>query len=296
MFKKLNKVSEKISGIDKELFGRTISTWLDRVSFLHIMIIWITAIVMFGLIYHFFDSLEGHLLYVLRNNAVDDLTDAIYFSFVTATTIGFGDIIPFGYFKIVAVIEVIFGLLLLSVVTYNLVSLKQDIISSEIYEISLNERISRLRTSLSLFRQNLDALITKVDDGTIKKRSISELDNYIVSLQHALDETDRLIGKLINNQFIKNIDLFNLELLYDRIASSFEKMDELFLVIENTRFKWKTNTLVTHLSKCISINEQLFIKLTSSVQLPKETIYDLNKSNDNIISILKNKIKMENFK
>ena len=125
MFKKLNKVSEKISGIDKELFGRTISTWLDRVSFLHIMIIWITAIVMFGLIYHFFDSLEGHLLYVLRNNAVDDLTDAIYFSFVTATTIGFGDIIPFGYFKIVAVIEVIFGLLLLSVVTYKLVSLSR---------------------------------------------------------------------------------------------------------------------------------------------------------------------------
>ncbi|MBI2523367.1 two pore domain potassium channel family protein, partial [Candidatus Woesearchaeota archaeon] len=125
------------------------------------------------LVYHFLDSSENRLLYVLKNNAVDDLTDSIYFSFVTATTTGFGDIIPFGYFKIVAVMEVIFGLLLLSVVTYKLVSLKQDIISSEIYEISLNERISRLRSSLSLFRQNLDALISKVDDGTIKKRSIS---------------------------------------------------------------------------------------------------------------------------
>ena len=75
----------------------------------------------------------------------------------------------------------------------------------------MNERISRLRSSLALFRQNLDVLISKVEDGTIKKRSISELDNYIVSLQHALDETDRLIGKLINNKFIKNIDVVNLD-------------------------------------------------------------------------------------
>ncbi|MBI2523366.1 hypothetical protein HYW19_03180 [Candidatus Woesearchaeota archaeon] len=107
-----------------------------------------------------------------------------------------------------------------------------------------------------------------------------------------MDETDRLIGKLINNQFIKSIDVVNLELLYDRIATSFEKMDELFLALENAKFEWKTDTLITHLSKCISINEQLFIKLTSSAQLPKETIYDINKRNDNIISILKNKIKM----
>ena len=75
----------------------------------------------------------------------------------------------------------------------------------------MNERISRLRSSLALFRQNLDVLISKVEDGSIKKRSISELDNYIVSLQHALDETDRLIGKLINNKFIKNIDVVNLD-------------------------------------------------------------------------------------
>ncbi|MBI2523204.1 two pore domain potassium channel family protein, partial [Candidatus Woesearchaeota archaeon] len=95
MFKKLNKVREKISGIDKELFGRTISGWLDRISFLHILIIWITTIVIFGLVYHFLDSSENRLLYVLKNNAVDDLTDSIYFSFVTATTTGFGDIIPF---------------------------------------------------------------------------------------------------------------------------------------------------------------------------------------------------------
>jgi len=117
----------------------TLRDQIDRLKFKHIFLIWVSAIFFFGLIYHFSINSEAFLLYSKEGTHVSGIKDAIYFSFVTATTTGFGDIIPVGYFKTVAVIEVIFGLLLLAVVTSKLISIKQDAILSELYEFSLND-------------------------------------------------------------------------------------------------------------------------------------------------------------
>ncbi len=86
---------------------------------------------------------------------INNLPDSIYFSFVTATTTGFGDFLPQGWFKLIVIAEVICGLLLLALVTSKLVSIKQDILLKEIYDMSFYERINRLRSGLLLFRQNL---------------------------------------------------------------------------------------------------------------------------------------------
>ena len=146
------------------------SSWIDKLTFYHILFIWIVITALFGLAYYFLTDNNSYLLHVSEGKAVDNVMDAIYFSFIGSTTTGYGDIIPHGAFKFIYPFEVILALMLVAIVASKLVSVKQGIILSEIYDLSFYEKINELRSSLLLFRQNLSRVITNIENGSITKR------------------------------------------------------------------------------------------------------------------------------
>src|SRR3989344_6939090 len=100
----------------------------DKLTFFDMFMIWVLIISVFGVTFYFASDEASYLLYAKSNQAVSTLADSIYFSFITATSTGFGDIIPQGNFKTMAIFEVVFGLVLLATLTSKLVSIKEDAI------------------------------------------------------------------------------------------------------------------------------------------------------------------------
>jgi hypothetical protein len=104
---------------------RTLSDWLDRLRQLHrtrvlvlilglltthILEIWIYAV---G--YGALDGVEafGHIANATAQVSPRDWLDYIYFSFVTFTTVGYGDLVPVGPIRFVAATEALNGWVLL---------------------------------------------------------------------------------------------------------------------------------------------------------------------------------------
>ena len=85
------------------------------------------------------------------------LVEAIYFSSVTATSVGYGDIVPHGAARVVAVIEAIAGLVIFGCVVSKFVSRRQEALIGEIHHIAFEERLGRVRTNLLLVRAELEA-------------------------------------------------------------------------------------------------------------------------------------------
>ena len=135
MKEKFISLDEMVHKLTQERVNR-FTTWVDRVTFIHILVVWIVVISSFGIVYFLLASKNAYLLSTASNIPVQGIIDHIYFSFVTATTTGFGDIVPMGYFKLIAIVEVTFGFMLLAFVTSKLVSLKQNVLLDEIYDIS----------------------------------------------------------------------------------------------------------------------------------------------------------------
>ena len=140
----------------------SLSPWLDFLTVPTAILLWMGVIFFFGLFYHFASDAYSFLYYVPEEQPVSSLSDAVYFSFIAAMTGGMGTILPFGLFKVLIIIEVIFSLLLVAIITSKLVSLKQDVILNELYEHYFNDKVGKLRSSLLLFRQSLDRLMNKV--------------------------------------------------------------------------------------------------------------------------------------
>ena len=278
---------KKIDKVISNLNRKRLRDWIDRLTFPHILIVWFSVILLFGLFYYFFADESSHLFYVHEGASIQEIRDAIYFSFVTATTTGFGDIIPLGFFKFIAILEVVFGLLLLAIVTSKLVSIKQNAILTEVYNISFKEKINRLRSSLLLFRQNLDRLMSKLEEGNLRHRDINALTVYISSFEDALHETSALIDTDLHNEFIKNLGPVNTELIFNSILHSLEKLHETIQSFEEHKVEWRDGTF-EHIKRCIDFVERLFSILSSSKSLPKEIIQDLYSRKNAILSLLKN--------
>ncbi|MEK6900314.1 MAG: potassium channel family protein [Nanoarchaeota archaeon] len=263
---------------------------LDKIKFYQILLFWFFLIFLFGVIYYFFlGRLGADLVSTVSKQPITKATDAVYFSFITATSTGFGDIIPIGFFKVMAIAEVTLGLLLLALVTSKLVSIKQDIILEEIYEMSFKEKINRLRSSLLLFRQHASRIMTHIETDTIDKREINDLYIYIHGMETVLEEMLPLINPEGKNIFTKSIDPVNTELLVNSGLQSFERLLELLNTLSNSKLDWKRPVTISTIRRCILLNSDLYNSLKSSAK-KISGFTETKADNERIIAAIENLI------
>ena len=257
----------KLNGLLKEMKEKKMSVWLDRVTLPKVLLFWLFMVVFFGLIYHFSNDSSSYLTNVIDDKPSRSLLESIYFSFMTSTTAAFGDIIPSGFFKLMVITEVIFGLLLLAIVTSKLVSIKQDIILNEIYEMSFNERINSFRSTLIMFKQNIDYMIGRIEEGNIKRREVGYLNHvYLSSFENTLSEINYLTGRA-DHDFIKKIDPVRIELLLNSIITSYEKISSVIERLRNKKLEWNRQMTISLLDSCISQTESIFSNIAKSKQI-----------------------------
>ncbi len=216
-----------------------VRNWLDRLRFSHIFLVWMCMVVLYGLFYYYFTNSVNYLYDTLNYAHIHNVWESLYFSFVTATTTGFGDIVPIGSFKAIAIAEVITGLLVLAVVTSKFVSIKQDQIMKELYDISINEKISRLRSALFLYKQHLHRLSSNAQEGKFKKFDIKNLGMYFSNYEDVLVESLTLIAK--EDETVDSIMDLDLDLLERSIVDSAKKTHEAGEIFSDHKISWSKN-------------------------------------------------------
>lgn len=245
-----------------------VNTIIDKLTFIHIFILWMLIIISFGFVYYFFRDSGSYLFSTIDKEPVTHFLNHIYYSFITATTTGFGDIVPLGMFKAVSIVEVVFGLVLLALVTSKFISIKQDSILTELYEISFKDRITKIRSSLLLFRQNIGKIIHGMEEITIRKQNIDDIYVYISSFDDVLQEIYALMDRSGNVHFTKSLDAMNVELIFNSVILSFQKLHELLLVLNQKNVDWKRDVTLAVIKKCLLFAQELFKVLKITPHIP----------------------------
>jgi len=96
---------------------------------------------------------------------IGGLPTSLYFSFVTATSVGFGDVIPVGIARILAIAESAWSLLLFGCIISKLVSRRQEAQIEEIHRTTFEERLLRARGDLHRVLADLDAIAAELGSG-----------------------------------------------------------------------------------------------------------------------------------
>jgi len=83
---------------------------------------------------------------------------SIYFSFVTATSVGYGDVVPIGPVRAIAIAEGIAGLLLFGIVVSKFVSRRQEQLTAEIHRLAYEDRLERVQSNLHVVLTELQTI------------------------------------------------------------------------------------------------------------------------------------------
>lgn len=145
--------------------------WVASRSISGLVATWLGMNVAFGVVYWLacFASGQGLLEQGAQvGHGARGLGEAIYFSFVTGLSIGFGDIVPVGAVRLLAIVHGSLGLLLFGCVISKLVSRRQEEVTDEIHRIAFEDRLGRVRTNLHLVvseMQEIAAACRDREDG-----------------------------------------------------------------------------------------------------------------------------------
>ena len=156
-------------------FDRSILAQIQQRSALQLFIIWMGMVALCGTSYWLLAIAGEHGL--IEHGAplgvdLNGFTSAIYFSFVTATSIGYGDIVPIGFARVIAVIEAVSALLLFGAVIAKFVSHRQEELMSEIHQVTFEERLDRVQTNLHMVISELLSITAMYEAHAPLKRNV----------------------------------------------------------------------------------------------------------------------------
>jgi len=178
-------------------FDNSLLDLVQQRSTLQLFLIWIGTILLSGACY-WLGALIGEHGLVEGGRAVgadlNGFASALYFSFVTATSIGYGDIVPVGVARVIAVAEAITALLVFGAVVAKFVSHRQDQLVSEIHRVTFEERLDRVQTNLHLVTSELLSIATMCDSPHAPLNRIgARLDSTSLLFQGELRTTHDLL-------------------------------------------------------------------------------------------------------
>jgi potassium channel LctB len=160
---------------------------------------WLGMIVVFGVIYWLAGVGMGWGLQAGNAEVKSDFAGfgtAIYFSFVTALSIGYGDVIPIGPLRILAVIEGIAGLLIFGCVISKLVSRRQEELTQEIHRTTFEDRLDRVRTNLHLVFSDLGSVQQlQAEQGALPDQVLRRLESTVRVFRGELQTIHDLLYK-----------------------------------------------------------------------------------------------------
>jgi hypothetical protein len=156
---------------------------VDRLSTFQLFLLWIGAVVLCGIGYWLGALIGEHGLVEEGSTVGADLrglASALYFSFATATSLGYGDVVPVGIARVIAVAEAVLALLIFGAVVAKFVSHRQDELVREIHRVTFDERLDRVQSNLHVVISELLSITSLCEASAMSlQRIATRLDSAI---------------------------------------------------------------------------------------------------------------------
>jgi hypothetical protein len=207
-------------------FSARFIDWFAERSVSGLFWLWIEIVALCGVSYWVLASIGvGALIAHERSLSVDlsGLVSAMYFSAVTATSVGYGDIVPIGFARVLAIGEGIAGLILFGCVVSKFVSRRQEQLIGEIHHIAFEDRLGRVRTNLHLVRTELHATARLCEGSDMPPpEAISRVESLAMVFVGELHAVHDLLYRPQQTP-----DEADLEAILAGLASTFREFNEL---------------------------------------------------------------------
>jgi hypothetical protein len=231
-----------------QLYSRKLNFFekLTHASYSQLFLVWLVLNIAFAAVYFTLNMvLPAHGPTLPAGLSVAErLFDSFYFSVVTATSTGYGDILPEGFSKILAMTQCIMALLVFAVLVGKLVSSRQDVMLHEVHRMSFEGVFYHIRHVLFIVRNDFDRLIHKAKTHKQLQPEDWDMLGTAYLQAHSLIEE---IPDLYNGSAVDrlHINLDREKLLFEAVHRTLMRTNALISVMNEVKIEWKTHAAST---------------------------------------------------
>lgn len=169
---------------------------LSNISLKLIVALLIFVIILFSIAYYILAFSNNGPVFSHETSAQVSFWNCVYFSIVTISSLGYGDVRPQGLSKILSCLEVLMGLGFLGLMVAKIASLKQDYQLRRVYSFVTKQVLDDFYESLNSchqgYKELLDAAssVTSNDQNVLqppgKRKQLKDLNNRLQTVCRAL--------------------------------------------------------------------------------------------------------------
>ena len=227
-------------------FGRMV----ERISYFQLFLL--TLLIWFiSATYFYFSTFHGNGMNIDFNKTtkLDLAFSAMYFSGVTITTLGYGDILPSGFGRAISVLTAVGGLTVIAVLISKIFSERQSSILLLLHTSDIERRMSE-------FANDVELGLVEVSKNN-KEKNINLLNNELKKLRTLIEIIDKYMLFHINQSFLLEIGadtaIKRLLLILSECQDILLKLRPLMEINE------RTESLSLSISKKISVIELMLL-------------------------------------
>ena len=201
------RIKERLSSIK-----RAIAIWIDQTRLVQFLYIFALGIVVFGSVYYILTQCGQGLASTTTPPTEITPWTSIYFSVVTISTLGYGDIVPKGVSKFLVCAEVLFGLTIMGIIVAKLTSGRLSYHVRRLFRTDIQKRLEAYLLDFETVRDTFALLSPRINTA------FQETPNAAPSNQQATCITE--FRRTLNNLHLRTSN-FCREIIYETEQGDF---------------------------------------------------------------------------
>lgn len=254
---------------------------LPSLSYERLFLLWAGTVIICALIYTGLSFVPGEGP-ALAGHVGERFLSGLYFSVVTATTVGYGDILPIGLSRVFAATESFVGFFLFAVFIAKLMSYRQELALRDVHRIAFENTFHNIREDLHVVRQDFDRMITKASEArTLPEEEWDRLAVGYEQIANLVSEIPSLYGSAAH---LYVIDERRENLLIEALHRTLKRVNKLLEVFTASEVPWiRDEVSVARLRELTStVRSTLPLWRTSSIHHESEAFERLLVLTDSI--------------
>jgi hypothetical protein len=224
---------------------RRLLFWLES-SLTGYLVLWFGVILTFAVMYFYLSFVpgQGSDQIAAVSDPLERFLTALYFSAITGSTVGYGDVLPLGISRGLAALEGVLSFILLAVFVSRIASRKQDAAISDIHLLARDSLFNSFRHGLFIARKDLDIIVQKVESGAVLVERDWKNVRTAFRLMHT--QIDNIPQLYATNKKGEQIDEDHEQLVLDSVERSLRRAREVMTILEERGISCKSD------QKCMS--------------------------------------------
>lgn len=170
--------------------------------------------------------------------------DSLYYSIITATSTGYGDIVPQGFSKLLASLQSIMALIVFALFVTKVVSNRQELALQQVHKLAFEDVLHNIREGLYIVRKDFDDLIHSAEEhGSLRIKDWRTLIAAYEQVQSLFLEIPSFYQS--HNHFY-TIDERREILLQESVYRTLDRMTEMFTAFNKAKITWKEEAKSYH--------------------------------------------------